>query len=335
MMGSQTEAMPTARSPLQQVPQPSEPATEPNGNGALVPRIVLGIVCGLVLANTVRKIIMDIALLMPASFADVFDYITFAASCFIDVLFPLVLAVPPIILLVYAIRKKAVSDRLALVMLVIWWATWILGLVVYLTRAHGVVSDDLFARMMVRHALSALGPITATVCVILIQRGSKSLSRNSMASNLGTYRSGPRIVLGVVVGIVLVGCVFGVLNLVSSSMEQAQLAASGASGSEYLGSMVTDVVGIGLLAPAVPAILLMVFAMRPTRSTRTAAIVGLVLWWVLWTSAGFFIMLPSLIGGVDTREALDLLGLFLPLAIPPAASTLCVFLASKSGMAGA
>lgn len=141
MMGSQTEAMPTARSPLQQVPQPSEPATEPNGNGALVPRIVLGIVCGLVLANTVRKIIMDIALLMPASFADVFDYITFAASCFIDVLFPLVLAVPPIILLVYAIWKKAVSDRLALVMLVIWWATWILGLVVYLTRAHGVVPD--------------------------------------------------------------------------------------------------------------------------------------------------------------------------------------------------
>lgn len=134
--------------------------------------------------------------------------------------------------------------------------------------------------------------------------------------------------LGVVVGIVLVGCLFGVLNLVSSSMEQAQLAASGASGSEYLGSMVTDVVGIGLLAPAVPAILLMVFAVRPTRSTRTAAIVGFVLWWALWIVAGI-IMLPIQPGGIDTREALDVTYIFFALAIPPAVSTLCVWLASR------
>lgn len=297
-------------------------------SGSSAPRIVLGVVCGLVLADTVRKIILDIALLMPPGFVDAFDFVTFAASQFINVLFPLVLAVPPVILLVYAIRKKAVSDRLTLVMLVIWWATWVLGLVTYLTNARGVVPDDLFAQMMVRHAFDAIGPVVATVCVVLVQRGSKSPSRNSVASTDGTYRISPRIALGIVVGIVLVGCVFGALALVSSSMEQAQLAASGASGSEYLGSMVTDVVGIGLLAPAVPAVLLMIFAVRPTRSTRTAAIVGLVLWWALWVFAGF-IMLPIQVGGIDTSEALDLMWVFFDLAIPPAVSTLCVWLAAR------
>ena len=293
-----------------------------------MPRTILGVVCGLVLANTVREIIVSIVSTLPPGFVDAFDFITYAASCFIDVMFPLVLAVPPVILLVYAIRKKVVSDRLALVMLIIWWATWVLGLVVFLTNARGVVPDYLFTQMMSRHALSALGPAVATACIILIQRGSKSPSRNSVASKGGTYRSGPRIVLGIVVGLVLVGCVFGVLNLVSSSMEQAQLAASGASGSEYLGSMVTDVLGIGLLAPAAPAILLMVFAVHPTRSTRTAAIVGLVLWWALWIVAGI-IMLPIQPGGIDTRETLDVTYIFFALAIPPAVSTLCVWLASR------
>lgn len=312
-----------------QQPQGQSVLTVSEGNGGpSVPRIVLGVVCGLVIANTVRQIITNVVMLKPSGFVDVFDFISFAATRFIDVLFPIVLDVPPIILFVYAIRKKVVSNRVALIMLVAWWTTWIPGLIIYLTKAHEVVPDHLFTQMMIRHALSALGPAMATVCIILIRRG-KGLCREDIHYEGVFYRSSPRIVLGAVAAIVLVGGLLGILALVSSCLEKAQLAQTGASGVDYWGPMLTNALGIVLLVPAIPAILLMVFAVRPTRSTRVAAIVGLVLWWIPWVLAGF-IMLPIQVGGIEPRETLDIMGVFFALAIPPAASTLCVWLASRN-----
>ena len=88
------------------------------------------------------------------------------------------------------------------------------------------------------------------------------------------------------------------------------------------------------LAPAgfalsILSFLLTVFAVRPTRSTFAAAVVGVILWWVLWVFAGV-ILLPLSMTDIDLNELLYLLLVFLIIAVPPAVSTLCVRLASRA-----
>lgn len=320
-----------------QQPQGQDAPTGSSGDtpGVIAARIILGIVCGLVLANTVRTIGFRIVSSLPSGsyLVDGWDGL-FMLSTIYDIGMELVHAIPPAILLAYAVRGKAASGRAARIALVFWWALWAVGVAVYVALAHDAVTADMFMQLIVRHLISAVAPALSTACLLFIQRGTRNdgahASRQDVPAETKAYGRSPRIVLGVVSGIVLAGCVLGVVALALSSLDSSQLAATGASGSEYMGTIVGGVVGLMLLVPAAPAILLMVFAARPTRSTYVAAIVALALWWALWVFAVGALLILSRTG-IDAPELAAMFAGLFAIAIPPAVSTLCVWLASRDG----
>lgn len=91
-----------------------------------------------------------------------------------------------------------------------------------------------------------------------------------------------RILFGILACILLLCAAGGMYLIVQSFEEEARLAGTGASGSEYLGVSVGRLIGLILLMPAIPSCAALALAVHPGRASLIAAQVTTGLWWIVW-----------------------------------------------------
>lgn len=133
--------------------------------------------------------------------------------------------------------------------------------------------------------------------------------------------SGARLALGILVFILLLCAVGGIHLAVQSFEEEARLASSGTSGSDYLGVAVGRFIALILLVPAVPSLAAAVLAVRPVRASLVAAQVTTGLWWAVWT-------LTLIIAVSDA--SIDRIVAMLVLVLPSALFTVCIHRIGRS-----
>lgn len=138
-----------------------------------------------------------------------------------------------------------------------------------------------------------------------------------------------RIILGILVCSLLISAAFGVQSLIAVDEVNALLS-SQPDTDDFRNVFLTIelAVAVPLVAPAVPAILLGVFAAHPTRATTTAARVAIVLWWVLLVLALIAFLLQA---GTMPSSFVNSMSPVLVLAVVPAAiGSICVHLIARS-----
>lgn len=133
--------------------------------------------------------------------------------------------------------------------------------------------------------------------------------------------SGARLALGILACILLLCAVGGIHLAVQSFEEEARLAGSGASGSDYLGVAVGCFIALILLAPAVPSPAAAVLAVRPVRASLVAAQATTGLWWTVWT---LMLIIAVSDASIDRIVAMPVL------ALPPVLFTVCIHRIGRS-----
>lgn len=136
-----------------------------------------------------------------------------------------------------------------------------------------------------------------------------------------TGAPGARLALGILAFILLLYAVGGIHLAVQSFEEEARLAGSSASGSDYLGVAVGRFLVLILLVPAVPSLAAAVLAVRSVRASLVAAQATTGLWWTVW-----MLMLVIAVSDAST----DRIVAMLVLALPPALFTVCIHRIGRS-----